>query len=620
MPISPVSKDVYQLVFEKLRDKSQMASALPLLEATFSSLSKEDCFSVYFDLRAFLKQKSPENLCGQLEVFEPRLFEIFSTCETPALSVTTLRARKLVLETEYPEIKADGDADIEKYFRARAEKWLPSARAIYSRLSQKYPLPESRTSLLRWFRTKNSFFLPLLEQLKNDLADRSISAFKRTVLYILRCFGGGKTGKSWTVLEPIHEALKIFPLARSEASRYLMRLQAYSKAAAWHEQEFNSICGVLQDYLGDHLFDRKEIRLVLPKNFLRENQPQNKVKVVTYDVATVVFSAQDLKEILINPKIQGTENITLTYCWQYWLRTEDSVFENKVYLYSARHKGPQFHIFRIIKEGKKQGIEDEAILYAIYDLLSREGTYQYNVRKDIYMQNVWQRIKPGVVKPVIEDTRAWAEQLIEKDKIERRATHQRAYQAVEKQRQERDKTRRLANDAVTRMQQEEAKKRARAEAKVVALREQEKISRARAAERAKLGDSSRASTTAPPRVWTKYDGSEIDLIPIRDRVAQLQGTQTKNLHVLFKSHLVDAIEDFLRDPLEKQERKISNVQRTLIVLAIKSFFQANYEKSQRSWMMSNERMKVKELGLDIEDVEPVVEACLSRLSELVKAG
>ncbi|NNM67964.1 MAG: hypothetical protein HKM06_08140, partial [Spirochaetales bacterium] len=448
MPISTVSKDFYQLVFERLRDKSQMASALPLLEATFSSLQVEDFFSVYFDLRTYLKQKSPENLCGYLEEFEPRLFELFSAAETSPTPEPTLRARKLVLRTEYPEIKADGDSDIEKYFRARAEKWLPAARGIYTRLSQKYPMTESRTSLLRWFRTKNSFFLPLMEKLKNDLADRSLSAFQRTVLYILRCFGKGKTGKSWTVLEPIHEALKIFPLARPEASRYLMRLQAYAKAAVWHEQEFNSICSVLQDYLGDHLFDRKEIRLVLPKNFLRENQPKNKVKVVTYDVGTVVFSAQDLKEILVNPKIQGTENITLTYCWQYWLRTEDNVFENKVYLYSARNKGPQANIFRIIKEGRKQGIEDEAILYSVYDLLAREGTYQYNVRKDIYMQNVWRRIKPGIAKPVIEDTRAWAEQLIEKDKVERRATHQRAYQAVEKQRQERDRTRRLANDAV----------------------------------------------------------------------------------------------------------------------------------------------------------------------------
>ncbi|NNM67044.1 MAG: hypothetical protein HKM06_03405, partial [Spirochaetales bacterium] len=173
---------------------------------------------------------------------------------------------------------------------------------------------------------------------------------------------------------------------------------------------------------------------------------------------------------------------------------------------------------------------------------------------------------------------------------------------------------------VARMQQEEAKKRARAEAKVLALREQEKISRAKASERAKMGDTSRAPAAVSPKIWTKYDGSEIDLIPIRDRVAELQGSQTKNLHVLFKSHLVEVIEDFLRSPLEKQERHIPNVQKTLIVLAIKSFIQSNYEKTQRSWMMSNERMKVKELGLDIEDVEPVVETCLNRLSELVKAG
>ena len=609
MPASSTKGEFFPQVLNSIKERARSDSWLTVLQTGFSSLS-DDLLPTYLALRVYLKQQSQENLCGALEEFEPQLAKLVSALPNPSLPSTLRKARELFLKTEHPEINGVVDTDIGAYFQARFDKSLDTARSIYQRLSVKYPEAESRATLLRWHRTSNPLFAPLFVRLTEDLADRSLESIRRTIVYILRCFGSGPRGKNWSLLEPIRTALRALPASKARAAQVLDRLRAYSREAEWHTQEFASVCDVLQDYLGDHLFERKEIRLVLPKSFSDQTQRQTKAKIVTIDVASVTFTEHDLKEILINPKIQGLENIALTYCWQYWLKTGDAGFESKVSVYSARHHSPHASIYQVIKDGQSRGVADEEILYAIYAIVARDSPYEYNVRKDIYMQSVWRRIKPGEqARPVIEDTRAWAEQLIKKEKKERKERRKRASLLVERQRQEKQELRKAAAQAVQQKKQEDAQARTRAEAKVTLMREEDKKRR----ERARQALSAPALTSA----WTKYDGTELEVTSLKERIDALQNGREKNLHVMFRSRLEETIQQYLKDFALERGLDVKNVQNTLAVLAIKDFLLANYEAKTRSWMLSNERLKVRDLGLEVNDVEPIVENCLARLAEPV---
>ncbi len=607
MPASTSKGDFFPQVLNSIKERARNDSWLIVLHTGFSSLS-DDLLTTYIALRVYLKQQSQENLCGALEEFEPQLVNLVSAQPTGSPPTSLRKVRALFLKTEHPEIQSGHDLDIGAYFQARFDKNLELARKLYQRLSTKYPEAESRATLLRWHRTAHALFAPLFSRLTEELADRSLESIRRTILYILQCFGSGPRGKNWSLLEPIRTALRALPPSKARAAQVLERLRAYSQEAEWHVQEFASVCGVLQDYLGDHLFERKEIRLVLPKSLSEQTQRPSKAKVVTIEVASVTFTEQDLKEILINPKIQGLENIALTYCWQYWLKTIDPAFENKVSVYSARHRTPHAAIYQIIKDGQARGVADEEILYAIYAVVARDSPYEYNVRKDIYMQSVWRRIKPGEqAKPVIEDTRAWAEQLIKKEKRERKERRKRATLLVERQRQEKQEVRKAAAQAVQQKKQEEAQARTRAEAKVALMREEDKKRRERA----------RQALATPDLTshWTKYDGTELEVISIKDRIEAMPNGREKNLHVLFRSRLEETIQLYLKDFAAEHGLDVKNVQNTLAVLAIKDFILANYNATSRSWMLSNERLKVRDLGLEVNDVEPIVENCLARLAD-----
>lgn len=578
--------------------------------------------------RTLLRQNQAEHLLGLIDESEKDFEEFYFQQKylPPPQELQVQPARESVLRTQHPEVTPSGDGDIPQYFHLRQEKSMESARKVYSRLTDKYPDPEQRANLLRWHRTGRRLFGPLYWQLRNQLADRQLEQVRKTILYLLRCFTQTTGTKAWDLLSRIRTAVKILPSDKKKAWEVLEHLQDYAQKLDFHKKELDSIVQLLADYFSDVLFSRKEITLVLPKSLDEsENSSRPKATVQTFDVAHMEFSAQDLKEILINPRITGLENITLSYCLLYWLKTNDADFENKIYLYSLKFRSFHYRLYLIIKKGQESGVKDEDILYALYNVLARDNSYDYNVRKDIYMQSTWRKIKPGQEDKILsEDSRALAEERIRQAKEEKKRLKVKANQVIQQQREEKEHIRSQAQKAVDQMKRQEAENRARAEKKVELLREAEKMEKAKAAEKARREREALKQPVRSPQgsqnQWTKYDGTEQSVVSIRDRVQALDNLPEKNIHHLFRSRLEKEIQHFVQDFIDNQKLDVKAVQKTLAVLAIKDFLHNHYDKPYRSWVLSNERMKVKELGLNITDVEPIIENCLRNFVPSLNAG
>lgn len=613
-----------QLVQNRASEKELTSSWLGWLKS-----KPED--TTLFELvrfRSALRQNQAEHLLGLLDFAEAE-FEPFFLEKVPPAKFSDPKlqpARESVLSHQFPELSLSGDADISSYFVLRQKKEMDAARKIYARLSEKYPDPEMRSNLLRWHRTGRGLFSPFYWQLRNQLADRLLDQVRKTILYILRCFTDSPGTKAWDLLTRIRTVVKILPSDRNKAWDVLERLQSYAVKLSFHQDELSSVCKLMGDYYSDVLFSRKEIKLVLPKS-LEEGMSAHKPKAVvqTFDVGHIEFSPQDLKEIVVNPKITGLENISLTYCFMYWLKTQDSSFENKVYLYSLQNRSAHYKIFQMVKKGQETGVKDEDILYAIYNVISRDTAYEYNVRKDIYMQNTWRKIKPGQEEKIVsDDSRSLAEERIQKAKEEKKRLKNKANQAIQQEREEKQKKRSLVQDALSKNRVKEAEDRARTEQKLALMREADKMEKMKAAERAKR---EREAMKRPVKTsqglqnqWTNYDGTEQAVVPLKERVQALGTAQGKNVHHLFRSRLEIEIQDFVQNFIQKEKLEVKAVQKTLAVLAIKDFLNNHYDKPYRSWVLSNERMKVKELGLNISDVEPIIENCLNSFALKEVAG
>lgn len=580
----------------------------------------------YIQFRALLDKAGKASLGLQLEEAEPQLANLVETAlQTYSDSdLKELQVHHFLVDNEFAALKKGTDDDIAAYFHSRNLKDMEGAKRVYLRLSQRYPEADSRVTLLRFWRTKNPLFLPLFVELKHELGARLAENIRKSILHILRCFTEDSRQTALSLFARIKHAVQILPADRTKAVHQLRKLQLYAEKLAFHSPEFDTVCDILEDYFGESLVQRKEIKLVLPES-VEDNRGQTvATHVQTFDFANVKFSTDDLKVITVNPAIKGIENQVLAYCYQYWPLAQDSEFENKVYLYSVRFKGPQLTILQIIKKGQQLGSKDEDILYSLYHLLAKSGSYQYNVRKDIYMQSVWRRIKPGEEAAVIEDSRSFAEEQIRIMRDEKTKRLLKASETAKQEKAQKQRHRLAAEQQVKQTREQKGLARLAAQQKVAqskAIREQRK---ARIQSLQTLGQTAHPFTPVVEKnlqaEWTSYDSSQTKVESIAVRLNRMDHTEQKNLSLIFRRRIEAEIQTFLDQHLQALGQTVKTVNRTLAVLAIKEFIFNNFDREQRNWAVSNERLKVKELGITITDVEPIIENCLTSLGRELAAA
>lgn len=575
----------------------------------------------YMELRTWLRERRSDRFVTYLEEVEERLADVLAarTAQPGPEEVRDFQNHHFLTSQEFPQIKAGHDEDIPAYYQLRGLRDLPAAKSVYGRLVLKYPHAESRICLLRFWRTQSRLFLPLFLELKNALGERLAQNIRKSISYILKCFTEDSSQTALSLFARIKNAVRLLPSDKLKAVALLRKLLGYAERLDYHHREFSSVGQVLEDYFGESLFARKEIRLILPSSTdSRQRRPTPRVE--TFDIDRVTFAPEVLRLIEINPLIQGLENITLAYCYQYWTLAQNSDFENQIYLYSLKHHGPHLSVFQIIKKGQQAAVKDEDILYAVYNVLVKGSVYEYSVRKDIYMQSVWNRIKPGPESPEIQDSRLFAEEQIRIMREEKKRRLLKASEKVKAEQERRKHHRSEAEIQVRRKKEQAGLLRQKAQEKVEWLKKAKEARRIQAQNLHKLEKDSHPFTPVVEKnlqdEWTRYEAPERTvLLPISSRINEMDHSEQKNLHLIFRRRVETEIQMFLDRLAVQTGQSVKTVNRTLAVLAIKEFIFNNYDHPARNWIVSNERLKVKELGLTVTDVEPIIESCLAHLQE-----
>lgn len=631
------------------------------LEKLLAGLSGPDMLEVYLDVRRHFRLGRIEEALDQLEELEKDLAQLISQ-NPPTLNdqeKLKLKAGEFIIAAEFPEAAGGSDKDIPLYFEKRQKQKVEEAKSLYTRLSRRYPDQEVRTTLLRCWRTSSPLYPMVNFQARKILGQQLSQGIIKTIQALMTSFQG--VDGAVELMNRVRTAMAYLPAQKTLARRTLSRLADYSKALGYHSGEFASVVQILSDYLGGGLFQRREIVLIAPENLDREEESGDHPVIQTIDFGKVDFSPGDLKKILIPAQIQGAENQTLAYCRLYW--EGDPALEGLILLYSQKFGTPNHQIYQTIRQSRSEGVRDEIILYRVFALLSKKSRYQYNIRKDAYMQSVWAKIKPGneVTDWTGIDKQAYAQEQARLAMTRLEEKKEKARQEA-RQRLEKDRNLRvLADQMVERKRQAENLRKEAAAAKTRAAVEAQKARR-RAVEARLLQKSTppmapvpvppdpspqsrqkelpsgtplrprrgRPPKASPPSVltapstalrpeekWMPFKADEV-LAPrssVMERIKDLEEGTSRNLVLVFRRQLEGITEDFVEEFAHNNGVVLTNYHRSLTVLAIKEFILNNLENPKRNWILSQQRQDVKDLGFQIDDVEPIIETCLKDLEK-----
>jgi hypothetical protein len=98
--------------------------------------------------------------------------------------------------------------------------------------------------------------------------------------------------------------------------------------------------------------------------------------------------------------------------------------------------------------------------------------------------------------------------------------------------------------------------------------------------------------------------------PVDPRIADLQTHR-----ILFRKTLEPVIEEFLWNHLHKEGKKLGGGQFSIALITIKEFILNNYLETDMNWSLSNQRQELKSSGLDIVNIDWIMDRCLEVLRE-----
>lgn len=550
-----------------------------------------EILGIYLVLRRQVADLGVVDYLKIIEEIEERIYQLILSKRVPPTptEAESMRQNLYIVQREYPEIHPSGDRDFELYLQARQREDRAGARTIYTRLLNKYPDVDTRANLLRFWRKGRGLFHILFLEARLSLGANLNKKIRAYISALVEAFA--HTGnQTLALMGSIRRATQILPPNKEISLALLEKLLNYSNFLNWHPIEFQSIYNILRSFYEETLFQQRKISLVT-----ESEQTRKKATVKQIDLQKVSFTKEDLQQILVSPKIQGTTNLTLAYCRKYWLMVGDPLFENKILLYSQKYRTWHHSIFQAIARGKMLRQDDEVILMNVYNVISRNLPYDYDIRREYIMQVIWRKIKPQAV--------------------------------IKKQQQ----TEVAALPQPTRRRQTKQR-----DLKPSAERNGKKLKKPSKKEHTPDADTQPASVPDVPQKQSKPAAPSQrpktikpekarEAVPtitpksILDRIAEIDFTEQKNLPIIFRRNLEPEIETYIRSIgyLQKVELKPYTV--SLATISVKNFILENMANIEPNWKLSKERLEVKELGLDIDDIQPIIENCLKSLRELAHA-
>jgi hypothetical protein len=310
---------------------------------------------------------------------------------------------------EYPNLMADHDPDIERYYYLRSTSQSPDALYIFeSRLKPRYPDDEFRTALMRSYRRRHPSFRKLLALGYHALGQRSLERIRLSVNYIADKADSYNPKDVFSTIKAAEDILRILPKERYEAIDGIDRYARYADALNVRARSVARAAGLVRAYLTQSLAvveeERRRREILEQMELRRERKRLVKMDWESYrwqkrygslpliDFSSVVFSPADLLRIEIPRSLVRLEDQTLAYCIKYWNLTEDAAFERILFLYSRKYGSRNHDVYMTIRRGKMTKQRDDEILASVLSSLVKG--YYYSITGDRYLQQKWNMVKP----------------------------------------------------------------------------------------------------------------------------------------------------------------------------------------------------------------------------------
>lgn len=301
---------------------------------------------------------------------------------------------KQVLREAYPHLSFHDDLDIERYFELRNAGQMGTALSLYNNiLKRKYPDDELRIRLLSLYRTKDPQFYMLLSENLRFLAANTITTIKRVIIYITDAMQDVHMNDVFSLIRNVENLLSQLKADRFAVIAECEKYSRFADMLNFRTAEMKQASEIIRMYVTDTISSVNEYRNEQNRIQQKELEQQKKQSLITVlDFSKIHFTDEQISLIVLPNESLCPEDKVLAYIIKYWERVFDRNFQNTVLLYSRKYKTPHYDIFNTIKIARSRAWQDSELLQAV--LANVVSGYYYSISGDLYMNKMWQKMKP----------------------------------------------------------------------------------------------------------------------------------------------------------------------------------------------------------------------------------
>lgn len=298
-----------------------------------------------------------------------------------------------ILKIEFPNLSFEEDADIERYYQLRKDGYQKEALNIYNAaLKRKFPDDSTRIKLLHFYRSRDPGFPVLLRQCLISMADLFIERLEKNIDFLTRDTGKLNINDAYSVIKTTENLISSLSPSRHEAVAKAERYTLYARMLKYKEPLMEKTALLIRQYVNESVDSVENLKQEQSRAKRAEEERKKAAGTKPlFDLSKIHFSKEDIKRIEIPGDITREEDKVLAYCTKYWTKVSDAAFERTIFLYSRKYNTKHYEVFQEIKFGRLNKRRDGDILTNVLGTITTG--YFYSVQGDIYLQNMWRRIR-----------------------------------------------------------------------------------------------------------------------------------------------------------------------------------------------------------------------------------
>ncbi|MEL3907519.1 MAG: hypothetical protein P1P64_00700 [Treponemataceae bacterium] len=301
-----------------------------------------------------------------------------------------------ILRAAYPNLSFSDDLDIERYFELRRAGRLDQALSIYNNvLRQRYPKDEMRVQLLAFYRTKDARFYVLLNESLRFLAQNTIIKIKQIIIYITDVMDMVNINDPFSLIQRVERLASQISSDRFVVIAETERYTRFAEILDFRFEEMQRASEIIRMYVTNTIASVTDYRNEQARLKQKQLEQEKKRSLVpAFDFSKIVFSKEQIEQIVLPSENIRVEDKVIAYIVKYWDKAFDRGFENMLLLYSRKYKTKHYEIFNTIKIARMRNWQDAEILQSV--LANVVSGYYYSITGDIYLNRLWQRVKPAL--------------------------------------------------------------------------------------------------------------------------------------------------------------------------------------------------------------------------------